>query len=59
MFKRVDYTKEDLIKAVKSSKSYASVLRELGKAPKGGNYQIIKNKIEDLNLDISHFTGQG
>lgn len=44
---------------VKHSKSIAQVIRKLGLIPAGGNYQTIKRQINLLNLDTSHFTGQG
>ena len=33
--------------------------RDLGIAPRGGNYKTIKSAIKRLNLDCSHFLGQG
>ena len=51
------YTKEEFIQAVKDSKSYAEVCRRIGISPKGGNLNTVKNKIEEFNLDKSHFTG--
>lgn len=51
------YTKEQFIQAVKDSKSYAAVCRCIGISPKGGNLNTVKKKIEELNLDKSHFTG--
>ena len=50
------YTDQDIIAAVKDSKSYADVCRKLGISPGGGNSTTIKKKIIALNLDISHFT---
>lgn len=52
------YTKDELILAVKSSKSIRQVLLTLGVAPHGGNYAVINKYIKKLGLDISHFTGQ-
>lgn len=49
----------DLVEAVKDSKSVAAVIKKLGLKPAGGNYQTVNNKIKELNLDTSHFTGQG
>lgn len=51
------YTKEQFEQAVKDSKSYAGVCRQLGISPKGGNLNTVKRKIEEFNLDMSHFTG--
>jgi hypothetical protein len=52
------YTKELLENVCKNSYSYAEVLRKLGKKPGGGTQTLIKNKIKEYNIDISHFTGQ-
>lgn len=46
------------IDIVKNSLSYAEVIRKLGLKPAGGNYDTIKRKIKELNLDVSHMTGQ-
>lgn len=53
------YTKEQLIEAVKSSISIREVLIKLNVSPHGGNYRVCNNYIKKLNLDISHFKGQG
>lgn len=55
----MSYTLEEFIDAVKNSFSIAQVLNKLNKIPSGGNYKIVKFKIKQLNLDISHFTGKG
>lgn len=47
------------IEVVKESKSYAEVLRRLGRNDKsGGSHVAIKRRIEKLGIDISHFLGQ-
>lgn len=51
------YTQEQFITAVKNSHSYSEVCRQIGISPKGGNLKTVKNKILELNLDMSHFTG--
>lgn len=56
---RKSWTDADLIRAVSSSKSIAGVLRSLNLIPAGGNYPIVQDKIKELNLDTSHFTGRG
>lgn len=53
------YTEEELIQAVKESFSIAGVLRKLGLNIHGSNPATIKQRIKLLNLDNSHFTGQG
>jgi hypothetical protein len=52
------YTKEWLEKLCKNSYSYAEVLRKAGRKQAGGNQATLKKKIEEFNIDISHFTGQ-
>lgn len=52
------YTKEQFIEAVKNSTSIRQVLNKLNISPAGGNYKCFHKLIEDLSLDISHFTGQ-
>ena len=56
--KRQKYTNEQFIKAVEESFSIAEVCRRLGLKEAGGNYQTVKNKIKELDLDSSHFTGK-
>lgn len=53
------YTEEEFEYAVKSSYSLRGVLKMIGLQPAGGNYETAKRRIKKLNLDISHFTGQG
>lgn len=53
------WTDEQFIKAVQSSKSYAQVIRKLGLKAAGSNYDTVKRKIKELNLDTSHMTGKG
>lgn len=55
---RYSYTNEQFIEAVSNSLSIAEVCRKLGIVAVGGNYRTVKNKISELNLDTSHFTGQ-
>lgn len=49
------YSKEQLIDAVKTSNCLAQTLSKLGVSPAGGNYDVIKKYIKNLNLDITHF----
>ena len=56
---KVRYSEDDIRVAVNNSKSIASVLRQLGLRPVGGNYKTIHHLIEKYELDTSHFTGQG
>lgn len=48
---------KQFVKAVKSSLSYAEVIRKLGLKVAGSNYDTVKRKIKELHLDISHMTG--
>lgn len=50
---------EQLVEAVANGESIASVLRALGFVPNGGMHRYIKAKITTMDLDTSHFTGQG
>ena len=52
------WTKDDLIKAVKKSKSNRQVLFHLKLVEAGGNYEQIKKYLKLYNIDTSHFTGQ-
>lgn len=52
------YTQEQLKEAVSSSTSVRQTLNLLDLAPYGGNYKTIHKAIQDLGLDISHWTGQ-
>ena len=55
---RKSYTDDDIIQAVESSTSLASVIRKLGLVPAGGNYATVKQAIRRLQLDTRHFKGQ-
>lgn len=52
-------TKEEYIKAANNSYSIAGMLKFLGLKPCGGNYKTLHRAIEEYDIDISHFTGQG
>ena len=54
------YSDSELIAAIAESFSYREALIKLGMNPSGGgNYRRMKDKITELELDVSHFTGQG
>lgn len=53
------YTDDAFIDAVKNSLSIAQVLKKLDLIPRGGNYKTFNSKVKELNVDVSHFTGQG
>ena len=59
MAKPRKYTDEQFIEAVKESFSVRECLNKLNLRQTGGNYKQFKNRVKILNLDISHFTGQG
>ena len=52
-------TDKEFIEIVRNSLSIAEVIRKCNGVPAGGNYRSIKKRIAQLNLDTSHFTGQG
>ena len=52
------WTDEELIEAVNSSLSYAEALRKLNLKPAGSNYDTLKRKIKEYNLNIDHMTGK-
>lgn len=53
-----NYTKEFLAEIVKECGSYRQVLNKLGLKEAGGNYQNIKTRIKNFEIDTSHFHGQ-
>ena len=58
MTSRYTYSEEELREAVKTSTSIRQVLDKLNIAPAGGNYQTTNRRIQKLDIDISHFSGQ-
>ena len=52
------YDKEWLEELCKESYSYAEVLKKAGRKQAGGNQTLLKKKIEEWDIDVSHFTGQ-
>lgn len=52
------YTKEWLEELCADSYSYAQVLQKAGRAQGGGSQKTLKKKIQEFNIDVSHFTGQ-
>lgn len=58
MSKKRKWTDNQFIEAVRTSLSYAQVIEKLGLIPAGSNYDTVKRKIKELNLDISHMTGK-
>ena len=52
------YDKEWLEELCADSYSYAEVLRKAGRKQGGGTQATLRKKIEEFQIDISHFTGQ-
>lgn len=52
------YSKEWLEELCSESYSYAEVLKKAGRKQGGGAQATLKKKIEEFQIDISHFTGQ-
>ena len=59
MGKKRRWTNDQLKKAVIKNVSMTGTIRELGLKPSGGNHRQIRGYIRVLNLDTSHWTGQG
>lgn len=53
------WTDDDLADAVSTSVSLAQTIAKLNLSVAGGTYENIKKHIARLNLDTSHFKGQG
>lgn len=49
------YTKEWLEELCKDSNSYSEVLRKAGRAQAGGSQALLKKKIAEWKIDVSHF----
>ena len=52
------WTDQDFVEAVRTSTSFAQVIEKLHLRVAGSNYDTVKRKIKELNLDTSHMTGQ-
>lgn len=59
MNSKYKYTKSQLESAIKQSRSIRQVLNLIGLRESGGNYFTLQKRIQEWNLDISHFTGKG
>lgn len=57
--KKVKWSKELLNEVVPSCTSYSEVLRRIGLKPLGSNPKTLRKKLDEFNIDYSHFTGQG
>ncbi len=59
MPKKRSWDDQQLVAAVIKSKSYRAILIELSLIPAGGNYDQIRKRMKELNLNTDHFTGKG
>ena len=53
-----EYTDTDVRKAVIEVHSMSALLRKLGLRPAGGNFINMRRKLQELNLNCNHWTGQ-
>lgn len=53
------WSDELLAEAIINSSSIRQVLHKLGLVEAGGNYTQVQKRIQELGIDISHFTGRG
>ncbi len=53
------YTNEDVIRIAAEVKTISSLLRNLGLKPAGGNSANMKRKLQQLNVDTSHWESPG
>lgn len=56
---RYTYTKEQLQEIVSTSYSIAECLRKLNMKAAGGNYQTLKERFKDWDIDTNHFRDRG
>lgn len=56
---RNNRTKEEYIEAIKDAESIADVCRNLGIKPIGGNYKVVRNKVNEYGLDFKNYKGKG
>lgn len=60
MKKWENFSKEEIENFIKESRSYRDLALKLGYSNESGSViATIKSMIQELNLDVSHFTGQG
>lgn len=57
--KRNNYPLKELKEALESSRSVRQALIKVGLKPAGANYATIYKIIAEMNIDITHMTGQG
>jgi hypothetical protein len=54
-----EYKDEDIVKIAAEVKSLGSLLKHLGLKVAGGNYAHMKKTLQRLDVNCSHWTGQG
>ena len=62
MKKWEQFTRQEIEQFVKNSCSYAQLAKKIGyenSSSSGSAYRAVHQMINELNLDTSHFTGQG
>lgn len=59
MVNRRSWTKSELRRAVRTSRSLRQTIKKIGLVPAGGNYAQVKKYIKEYDLDTSHFKGKG
>jgi hypothetical protein len=57
VMRKSKYDKQTLSMVVRKAKSIADVLRHFGLSPSGGMHRLMKSRIVEHGLDVSHFTG--
>lgn len=57
--KKVNYSKELLEEKIVDCYSFAELCRRLGLKPEGSNPKTLRKKLQEFEVDFSHFTGQG
>lgn len=57
--KKVIYTKELLENLSKDCYSFAELCHRLGLKPEGSNPKTVRKKMDEFQVDYSHFTGKG
>lgn len=53
------WSDEQLRRAVTTSFTLAGTVRALGLIPAGGNYDLVRRRIRELELETAHFRGRG
>lgn len=46
---------KEFVQLVKNSQNYSEIMRKLGMSSTGASQKILKRRIKELNIDVSHF----